>query len=168
METKIRINERWKSIKGYEGIYEVSDCGNLRNEKTGKVLLKKNSKGYLAIDLYKNGERKSLKVHRLVAQAFIKNPDNLPQVNHVDGKKMNNYRSNLEWNSPKQNVRHSLLTGSFPIGERNGGSVLKETEVKQIRSLSREGADHKDLSKIFKVSRKTIFSVVHHLTWKHI
>jgi len=168
MEIKTRKNERWRKVVGYEGLYEVSDCGNLRNEKTGKGLLKRNSKGYLVIDLHKEGERKSFRVHRLVAQAFIKNPDNLSQVNHIDGRKMNNYRSNLEWNSPKQNIRHSVLTGTFPIGERNGGSVLKEVEVKQIRTLSRGGVNNKDLSKKFEVSRKTIFSVVHHLTWKHI
>jgi len=60
---KVRINERWQTVKGYEGLYKVSDCGNLRNEKTGKVLLKRNKDGYLVIDLYKEGIIPHIQVH---------------------------------------------------------------------------------------------------------
>lgn len=97
------INENWKPVKGYEGLYEVSDLGNVRSlnyKKTGDVRLMhpaKNKDGYLHLGLRKDGEYRQYGVHRIVAEAFIPNPDNLPQVNHKDENPLNNNVSNLEW-----------------------------------------------------------------------
>lgn len=104
--------EIWKDIKGYEGLYQVSNLGrikslgNLQNRK--EKLLKVNIyNGYCIVYLYKNNKKKSYLCHRLVAEAFIPNPDNLPQVNHKDENKLNNRVDNLEWCTSKYNVNYS-------------------------------------------------------------
>ena len=110
-------NEIWQDIKGYEGIYQVSNIGRIKSlaretrngsckkEKILKTQIDK--KGYLTIDLRKNKQRKSYKVHRLVALAFIQNLDNKPQINHIDGNKRNNKIENLEWCTNSENQIHS-------------------------------------------------------------
>ena len=101
--------EIWCPIKDYEGLYEVSDKGRVRSIKFGKERILKplrNTCGYLQVQLWKNGEKKNLLVHRLVAQAFIPNPDNLPQVNHKDEDKENNSVQNLEWCDGKYNINY--------------------------------------------------------------
>lgn len=96
--------ERWKPIAGYEN-YSVSSWGRVRNNLTGDILQQeRHDKGYLRVDLYgKRGERKHLKVHRLVAEAFIPNTEKKPCVNHIDGNNKNNSISNLEWVTDKEN-----------------------------------------------------------------
>lgn len=103
--------EEWKNVIGYEGLYEVSNKGNVRNVRSNKLLkLSKNCYGYIQVHLYKNGIRTGLKVHRLVAQAFIPNPDNFPQVNHKDEDKTNNNVENLEWCDAKYNMNYGHRT----------------------------------------------------------
>lgn len=101
--------EIWCPIKGYEGLYEVSDKGRVRSMKFGKERIRKPSRGtcgYLQVDLWKNGEHKMYLVHRLVAQTFTPNPDNLPEVNHKDEDKDNNSVQNLEWCDRKYNINY--------------------------------------------------------------
>lgn len=87
----------FKSICGYEGIYWITKSGHVINSN-GKMLKSyDNGYGYLIVDLKANGKRKHKKIHRLVAEAFIPNPDNLPEVNHKDENKYNNSVDNLEW-----------------------------------------------------------------------
>ena len=103
--------EEWKNIIGYEGLYEVSNIGNVRNVRRNTLLrLSKNKYGYIQVWLYKNGIKTGLKVHRLVAEAFLPNPDNLPQVNHLDEDKTNNSVDNLEWCDQKYNVNYGHRT----------------------------------------------------------
>ena len=98
------MNEIWRSVKDYEGLYEVSNWGRVRNCRTGCVLRPgKHRDGYLQVNLYKDGVMKRCYVHRLVATAFIPNPDNLPQINHKDENKENNRIENLEWCNCKYN-----------------------------------------------------------------
>lgn len=100
----------WKTIENFEN-YEVSDLGQVRNKKTGRIL-KPNlvGKGYYKIDLHKNSKRYCFLIHRLVAQAFIENPNNLPQVNHIDEDKENNNVSNLEWCDANYNNKYGTRT----------------------------------------------------------
>ena len=94
-ETEIEI---WRDVVGYEGLYKVSNLGNVKKCLSGRILKSSNDKyGYKQIHLCKNGVQKTYKVHRLVAQAFLPNPNNLPQVNHKDENKLNNNVSNLEF-----------------------------------------------------------------------
>lgn len=102
-----RSMEEWKDIKGYEGLYQVSNIGRVRRVKSGRVLIGfRCGGGYLYVILYKNETRKNYSVHRLVAQAFIPNPNNLPQVNHKDEDKTNNRIENLEWCTNQYNCNY--------------------------------------------------------------
>lgn len=99
-----------REIDGYEG-YWVSEDGYVYSRKFGKVIElkgKKNSRGYLYVGLYNSGSRKFFRVNRLVAIAFIPNPENKPQVNHKDGDKLSNCVSNLEWCTGSENVLHAF------------------------------------------------------------
>lgn len=107
----------WKEVPGYEGKYEVSNEGNVRSlnyRGTGQPKILKPitcGKGYLMVGLCKNGSMRWAKVHRLVALLFVPNPDNKPQVNHLDGVKTNNLASNLEWATGGENLAHAYRKG---------------------------------------------------------
>ena len=101
------IKEVWKDIEGYEGLYQVSTLGRVKNSRSGRILKGgKHKAGYHQVILCKNGKVKYYLVHRLVAQAFIPNPQNKPQVNHIDEDKENNYVENLEWVTIKENLNY--------------------------------------------------------------
>ena len=113
IERNVTMEEIWCPIKGYEGLYEVSDQGRVKSLKYDKERILKpgrDSGGYLRVNLYKNREKKKCLVHRLVAKTFIPNPDNLPQVNHKDENPSNNSVQNLEWCYPKYNANYGTRT----------------------------------------------------------
>ena len=106
------MNEIWKSIIGYEGLYEASNLGRIRSLKYDKVRILKPGKdecGYLRVVLYKGGKKNFCKVHRLVAEAFIPNPYNLPEINHRNEIKSDNFVENLEWCTHCYNVSYGTL-----------------------------------------------------------
>lgn len=115
--------EIWKDIKGYEGLYQVSNFGRLRSLKKHNISKKKHKKnckilkigehrqGYKTIMLSKDGKQKGYLVHRLVAEAFIRNEKSKPEVNHIDADKANNCVSNLEWVTAKENSIHATRLG---------------------------------------------------------
>lgn len=110
-------NEVWVDIKGYEGLYMVSNMGRIKNKKNNiMILMIKN--GYCNILLYKNTIRKYLRVHRIVATHFIKNIYNKPYVNHLNNDRKDNRAVNLEWCTPKENSQHAALTGRL-VGYKN-------------------------------------------------
>lgn len=99
--------EIWRDIEGYEGLYQVSNYGKVKNVNTNKILKQfLTDKGYCKVSLSNCGNEKHLRVHRLVAEAFISNPDNLPQINHKDEDKTNNRVENLEWCDCKYNINY--------------------------------------------------------------
>lgn len=118
--------EIWKDIKGYENIYQVSNFGNVKNTRTNRIIKsKKNSKGYMLVGLYKDGERKNFYVHRLVAIAFLQNPLKLQYINHKDENKENNNVDNLEWCSCSYNNNYG--TRNNKVSNANGKLVYQYT-----------------------------------------
>lgn len=132
--------EQWKPIKGFEGFYEVSDLGNVRSLnrpwkdgwgnpciKWGRTLKPQpNSRGYKRVELKANGKTERHFVHRLVAIAFIENPNNLPVVNHKDFNIVNNCADNLEWTTQNGNYQYSFERGRF---ERTAAWKAKQKET---------------------------------------
>ncbi len=131
--------EIWKDIEGYEGLYQISNYGNVKslgNDKTRKERILKPAKdkdGYLMVGLCKQGERKYHKIHRLVAQEFFPNPNNYPEVNHKDEDKTNNQVTNLEFCDRKYNINYgthterSALSRSKPVLCVETGKIYQST-----------------------------------------
>lgn len=153
--------EEWKDIPEYEGFYQVSNLGNIKSlNRPGawkeRILIANEykGKGYLYVNLNKKGIRpKKVKIHRLVASAFMPNPLKLPEVNHKDGNKKNNTVDNLEWCTSSHNKRHLCYTlGISPIAPVSIKMVFGNGEVKQYRSIreaEREtGIDSNRISKV--------------------
>lgn len=169
--------EIWKPIKDYEKFYEVSNLGNIKSLKSSKKIMKKfeDNLGYLCINLQTNQHKKKKhRVHRLVAQAFIPNINNFPQVNHKDGNKQNNCVDNLEWCTAKYNIIHAYKNGlkkpywkdKFGINNKNSKQVYKidinsNKIIKKYNSISdakRElKIDNSSISKCCKNKQKTAY-----------
>lgn len=119
------ISEEWRVIPDTGGVYEVSNLGQVRSVdhidsmgrvQKGRVLrCGDNGKGYLHVRL---SRRRQDYVHRLVAAAFVENPDGLTEINHIDGDKSNNAAENLEWTSHRANLKHSYDTGLHPVTQK--------------------------------------------------
>lgn len=132
--------EIWKQIKGYEGLYEVSNLGRVKSLCAGRwgyeMIRKpvKDKDGYLTVNLKKDGKYECAKIHRLVASAFVPNPNDFPQVNHRDENKQNNSAENLEWCTAKYNNTYNNKHHKYfkPIIQKN----LDGTEVKRYKSVN--------------------------------
>ena len=139
-------DEIWKPISGYEGVYEVSNLGRVRScdrfvvcndgrkyKRKGKVLHQSyDANKYYKVALCKNGKQKNFSVHRLVAQAFLPNPENKEQVNHKDETRTNNRVENLEWATTSENINYGTRN------ERVAKAVSK-TKSKPVLQFTREG-----------------------------
>lgn len=98
-----------RDVVGYEGLYKVTEDGRVWNVRKQRFVAQTNNgNGRLKVELWKNGKRKNIKVHKVVALAFIPNPHDKPQVNHLDGDKLNNHASNLEWATAQENTYHAI------------------------------------------------------------
>lgn len=130
--------EKWKDIQGYDGLYMVSDKGRVMNVETGRVLKPViTPNGYEQVTLYKDGKFKQYYNHRLTAEVFVPNPNNLAQVNHIDECKTNNDIRNLEWVTVSQNVKHSIHKQLCKIRQHSlDGEFIREW--KSFREIERE------------------------------
>lgn len=168
------MEEVWKPIKGYEGLYEVSNLGNIRsldkvvmcvrNGKElgvlhkGKVLKpSKRQHGYLGVMLYGRGGHKTrgfktFSIHRLVAEAFIPNPDRLPEVNHIDEDKTNNAVTNLEWMSHVDNTNYGTTQ------QRRSQKIRNNSKSKPIAQYTRNGELVKVYPSLGEMRRQTGYS----------
>lgn len=169
-------NEIWRDIPGYDGLYQVSNCGRVKSFQLGNeriLKLRKIVDGYVVVHLCQKRICKNFLVHRLVAEAFLPNPDNKSDVNHKDGDKCNNCLENLEWVTRSENVRHTIKTGRRKIttGIDSPRAKLTAEQVHYIREFYKPrdkkfGA--KPLAKRFNVSISTITNLVCGETYKNL
>lgn len=157
------MEEVWKDIEGYEGLYKVSNMGNLYSNYVKRNLqLSLDGYGYIQVILRKNSSGKRHLLHRLVAEAFIPNTENKPQVNHIDEDKTNNRADNLEWVTAKENINHGtrterqvytqrIIQKSRPVICSNGMSYCSTREASRLLEL-----DNSSLNKVLQGKRKTV------------
>lgn len=187
--------EEWKDIKGFEGLYQVSNLGRVKSLKRTFVLVKSNYnqpytikerilKFQLNADGYNNvllclscdgSKRKYLgkhkRVNRLVAEAFVPNPLSLPVVNHKDGIKINNVPDNLEWNTVRENTIHAYrnkLNIHFK-GVETSASKLTDSDIVKIREVYRSGnIKQSEIAKEYNVCQQLISGIVRNKRWVHV
>lgn len=172
--------ELWKNIDGYDGMYQISNFGNIRTwfkppsgiRKT-PILRRQDItyQGYHLITLSKNGTKKRYSVHRLVAFAFIPNPENKPFINHIDFNKSNNHFSNLEWCTQKENVKHTIENNrkSTPKGEAHYASRLSKKDVLNIKNLcSDPSISQYDIAKIYDIDQSHVSKINSGSAWNHL
>lgn len=145
------MKEEWKEIPDYPG-YFVSNLGNIKSPRKGAFAGYIDSKRpYFYVALCKNNKIKQTMVHRLVASAFVSNPDNKPDVNHIDGNKHNNVYTNLEWCTNLENMQHRVNKINYMDSELRAQIVCTREET---------GLPHAELAKVFGVSKAFITSVL--------
>jgi hypothetical protein len=172
------INEIWLPIIGYENCYKISNQGqvkslsrSIRRTTPEKILkLQFNTKGYQMVTLYNETGRKQHAIQRLVAKAFIPNPENKPQVNHIDGDKTNNSVDNLEWSTSKENLDHAVKLGlkASAKGESNSMSKLTAETIKLAKTMLLQGHTLTYIGQTLNVHRSTIGKVTQGKSWKHL
>ena len=155
------MSEMWKDIDGYEGLYQVSNTGKVKSFRAWKrakcpneYILKPtaNNRGYLAVTLYKDASKRKYLVHRLVAEAFIPNPNNYPQINHIDEDITNNSFENLEWCTPLYNNCYgtarfrAMLTTGKPVEQRLINGQLLATYVTATIAQDITGISAKEIN----------------------
>jgi hypothetical protein len=170
----LELDETMKPLVGYEGLYSVTSYGRVwsherRKAKSGwrKVVL--NPYGYQHVNLSKKGFVKLFRVHRLVATTFLPNPNNFPQVNHIDGVKTNNRVDNLEWCDAKYNQQHARNIGlhrNQARGERHGSAKLSYDKAELIRAAdySKRGSVEV-MARKYGVTHGTLLSIRKGITW---
>ena len=130
--------EVWNRIKGYKDRYSISSLGRVQSHRTGLILKPSvNHKGYLIIQLSLNGKKKNHRVHRLVAESFLLNPDNLPEVDHINGDRQDNSVGNLRWASPSSNTRNRDVCRKSS-SKYNGVYLTKEGKWSVIIRVNRK------------------------------
>jgi predicted DNA binding protein len=167
--------EHWKTVQGFED-YEISNLGRLKSHKYNRTVVLKpriTHDGYVWYSLCKNGKGCTKRANRLVAEAFIANPDKKPTVNHIDGNKLNNNVSNLEWATKEEQMQHAYENGlKKPVrGCLQGNHVLSEDEVREIRSTYKAHDKQngmRALAKRYGVSEPTIDKCVRRVSYKNI
>ena len=188
-ERKNEVIEEWKPIIDYENLYMISNLGRvkkLENQVTQKdlkgniytrtfpekILKERNNKtDYITVGLNTNNTSKTFRIHRLVAIHFIPNPENKPEVNHINGIKSDNRLENLEWCTSAENSKHALETELTKIqyGSETTNSKLTEKEVLEIRKLKETtNMTSTEIGKLFGVNQPAISKIIHRKTWKHI
>ena len=171
------MKELWKPIKGYEGLYEVSNLGEVRSfrrkgAKGGILKPAENRNGRLFVNLHLNNKGKVKKIHRLVAEAFVPNPEGKPEVNHIKGNPKNNHVDNLEWATSLENQEHAKrLRLNVYLGEEHPKAKLNNRQVRVMKHILKEnwyGITNLSISKIFGVAPSTISDIKSGYTWSHI
>jgi len=159
---------KWKYVEfeGHQTEYMISDDGRLVSLRMCRLMHPaKGSDGYLATVIRVNGEKRNVAIHRLVALAFIPNPEHKEQVNHINGDKNNNSVSNLEWVTHEENIEHAIETG---LRDRYLPKKLSKKTIHKICKMLEKGKPPSEISKKVGVSRSIVRSIKRGKSWKHI
>lgn len=175
MENQLNFpDEEWRNIEGYEGRYQVSNFGRIKSFTRGKgkiFKVKSSPNGYYLTHLTKNSQTKTFRVHRLVAQEFIPNPENKPFVNHKDGKKWNNLAENLEWVTQKENNIHAHKIGLSKPPTASQKAEFTEDDIRYIRENIKIGDKvfgQLAMARKFGVSPASIRQIITGKTYKYV
>lgn len=182
MATEELTTEQWRAVPGYEGFYEVSDAGRVRSldriksngrRSNGRILSTPLSAGYPCLNLCRSGSQVLVRVHRLVAEAFLgPAPDPSETVNHKDFDRTNNRAENLEWLSHADNMRHAHAANrcrrEYATGERHACSKLSRLDVLDIRKRAESGASDAELAREFGVTATNVWMIRHRKSWRSV
>lgn len=173
---------RYIDLNGFEGIYKVSDKGDVCSldrisnnglgsdrKLKGKIIAQwNNHRGYALVTLHKNSKKVSIPVHILVAKSFIDNPENKPEVNHKDGNKLNNHYTNLEWATRLENQQHSVyVLGKHHAGEKHYNAKLTVAVVVKMRELFKTGKYSKtEIGRMFGLEKDHAINIINNKCWK--
>jgi hypothetical protein len=162
------MEEIWKDVIGYEGIYQVSNLGNIKSVYVDKTLSPPiNQYGYLYHGFRKNKKRNNILIHRVVAIAFLDNPNLKPCVNHKNGIKTDNRVENLEWVTYQENMNHSVFNNLCAKGEKIAQSKLTELQVSEIREkYKNQKMTYLNLASEYNVSFSLIGQIIKNNIWK--
>ena len=165
------MGDWWRDVPGYEGHYQVSRAGQVYSLKRHRLLAQvEGERGYLTVNLYRNGRPEHCLVHRLVAAAFLGPIPPGYQVNHVDADKSNNRLTNLEIVTPEENRAHAARCGLLRDfkGEANIRAKLTEGKVRDIRRLREEGMRVQEIAWRFQVSERVVRLICRRKLWGHV
>jgi len=171
------MNTEWRDVVGYEGIYKISNRGELRKILINGILGKESgtvgTQGYKVTKLYAYGKKTMRSIHSMVAEAFIGPYPKDKEINHIDGNKQNNSVENLEYITKTENMNHAIKMGLrwVPKGSACKQSILTESDVAEIRRIAKERGfrcGQKQLANQFGVSERTIQSIIYREHWKHV
>jgi hypothetical protein len=154
-----------KQIKDYTDYYITEDGRIFKNDKELRPSI--TNKGYKTYRSYIKGIRKHISIHRAVAELYVENVNNKPQVNHIDGNKLNNHYTNLEWVTNQENRNHAITNGLHIKGEESPNSKFKEEDIKFMRENYGKFS-YSELAKQFNTNSSRIWKIVNYKTWKHI
>lgn len=166
--------EEWRDIEGFEGIYQVSNKGRVKSLYFGRELILKpsiDSSKYPHVTLSKGKDRTIARIHILVAKAFIPNPENKPEVNHINGDKLDCRVENLEWVTKSENQQHAAEMGLKPCGTKSYNAKFTEEEIRDIRENCILGSKEYGINAFarkYKVRKSVIGNIVHGQTYKNV
>lgn len=162
------MEEVWKDIKGYEGLYKVSNLGRVKNSSNKYKKYNINNKGYCLLSLYRDSKEKHFLIHRLVAEAFIPKVENKNQINHKDGNKENNRVDNLEWCNQKENYNHGKERFYYSHNEDHYFAKLTNDIVKCIPELYRLGFIRSTIAKILRLNPSSVEAIENGISYREL
>lgn len=162
------MEEIWKRIEDYGGLYEVSNLGRVRDLNGNIKPMYKNNKGYYCMSLYYNRKTYHPTIHRLVATYFISNPNDYPQINHIDCDKSNNKVTNLEWCNQRYNYDEGMKTFQYSKNEEHYFAKLKNSDIPIIYDLYKLGFTRVTVSRIFNINPSSLEAIEKGISYREL